>query len=610
MQNASVNIISSEAVMFSKQKSRNSKNLHGRLTPRPPPLSGKRNQTCQYMKPTAKRETQPHLGYAPGPARTQENNVENIREEIKSYLATALHLFEQLPSGPKTTGPPGTQPNEAQSSRVVVPHCTTPRLPRSPTESTTLSVHNRDKLPSFSAKHFEEIPSAVEQSLFPDPSKFTINGRDSSPRPQQVIGLPHKENASKQYPSLEEHRTNVIPSSLCPVPVSSQSHIQSSPLQSSNNVVKESSQAKPRDLTVSAQLNGQSIKALVDTGAAISVIDKEVLQEVYREQFPKLQTDSLGDVKTVSGEALPVLGMFTTALDIANGSYSCTFIVVQDLPYDALLGRDFLRENGAIINLKESTLQLDGKRDEPYPERELAQGLTCDQSPVQPTRRKEFTEEHSATEKTPIKQSRASRKHALPPAFIGTLFFPSASDDTNVPNDSYLRSQQIPATSLSGKTNVSRLLIRQSFLTTLYIALYLLSVTHATVPNQNVYKVQMTPRIPATQEQAFDVRSAASVPVQVCPTNPKEPYKIGQASDESKKMRKPLQPLQQRITRQFPPMTSDTNFPARPGYDVPQSSSTLNDEFLSKERSYVNPCIAQRCEHRSEKDTTSPFPYV
>ena len=439
VQNASVNIISSEAVMFSKQKSRNSENLHGRLTPRPPPLSGKRNQTCQYMKPTAKRETQPHLGYAQGPARTQENNVENIREEIKSYLATALHLFEQLPSGSKTTGPPGTQPNEAQSSRVVVPHCTTPRLPRSPTESTTLSVHNRDKLPSFSAKHFEEIPSAVEQSLFPDPSKFTINGRDSSPRPQQVIGLPHKENASKQYPSLKEHRTNVIPSSLCPVPVSSQSHIQSSPLQSSNNVVKESSQAKPRDLTVSAQLNGQSIKALVDTGAAISVIDKEVLQEVYKEQFPKLQTDNLGDVKTVSGEALPVLGMLTTALDIANGSFSCTFIVVQDLPYDALLGRDFLRENGAIINLKESTLQLHGKRDEPYPERELAKGLTCEQSPVQPNHREEFIEENSATEKTPIKQNRPSKKRALPPAFIGTLFFPS--EKTNVPKGSYRRSQ-------------------------------------------------------------------------------------------------------------------------------------------------------------------------
>ena len=324
-----------------------------------------------------------------------------------------------------------------------------------------------------------------------------------------------------------------------PVSVSLQSYRPSSLLQGSKDVAKESSPNKPRDLTVSAQLNGQSIKALVDTGAAISVIDKEVLKDVYKDQLPQLQIDNLGDVKTVSGEALPVLGMFTTPLDIANGSYSCTSLVIQDLRYDALL-----RENGAIINLKKSTLQLDGKGDGPYPERELVQGLSCDQSPVQSTRRKEFTEEHSATEKTPIKQSRASRKRALPPAFIGTLFFPSArSDGTNVPQESSCLAQQIPATRPSGKTNVSRLLIRQSLLTTLCIALYLLTASHATVPDQNVYKVQMTPRIPATQEQAFDLGSAASVPVQVCPTNPKEPYKIGQVNDESQTMRKPPQPV-------------------------------------------------------------------
>ena len=577
MQNRSVNTYSSEAVMFSKQKSRNSENLHRRLTPRcPPPFSGKGKRTFQYVKPPDKRETQPHLGHVPEPARTPENNVES----------SALQLFGQLQSGPITTGHPGTQSYRAKSARVVVSQGTTPQslclpinspsvvdaqategeenMPRkqclaftpaiSPKRASEDSVYNRDKLPSFSAKHLEEFPSDVKQSLFPDPSKFTRNGQDSSPQPvQEVIGVPN-ENDSKQYPSLEEHRTNVIPRSFCPVPDSSQSHSQSSPLQSSNNVVKESSQAKPRDLTVSAQLNGQSIKALVDTGAAISVIGKEVLQEFYKEQLLQLQTDNFGDVKTVSGEALPVLGMFTTALDIANGTYSCTFMVVQDLPYEALLGRDFLRENGAIIKLKESTYQLDGKRVELYPERELAQGLTYDQSPVEPIRRKEFTEEHSATEKPPVKQSRASQKHALHPAFIGTLFFPLTSDETNAPRESYRRFQQIPATRHSGKTNVSRLLIRQSLFTTLCIALYLLTASHATVPDQNVYTVQMTPRIYALQEQTFDIRNAVRAPVQVCPTNPKEPYKIGQVNDESQTtMRKPPQPVQQRLQHSFHP---------------------------------------------------------
>ena len=121
----------------------------------------------------------------------------------------------------------------------------------------------------------------------------------------------------------------------------------------------------------------------------------------------------------------------------------------------------------------------------------------------------------------------------------------------------------------------------------------------------------MTPQIYAVQKQPFDIRSAAVVAVQVCPTNPKEPYKIGQATDESKKMREPPQPVKRRRAKQFPPMTSnDADFPDRTVYEVARSSSALQHEFLSKERSYVNPCFAQLREHRSEKDTTRAFPYL
>ena len=144
MQNTSVNVYSSEAVMFSKQKSRNSENLHWRLTYRcPTPLPGKRNQTFQHVKSSANRETQPHFVHVSEPAKTQEYNVDTIREEIKSYLASALHLFEQLPSGPKATGHPGTQSyksqsNNAHSLSAKVSQCTTPQLPCLPIKFPTL----------------------------------------------------------------------------------------------------------------------------------------------------------------------------------------------------------------------------------------------------------------------------------------------------------------------------------------------------------------------------------------------------------------------------------------------------------------------------------------
>ena len=143
---------------------------------------------------------------------------------------------------------------------------------------------------------------------------------------------------------------------VCPVPVS---FVPAFPARDNEEFAERRPQSKPRDLTVGAILNRQRIKALVDTGAAVSVIDENFLKEIYQGHLPPLQKHSSGDVKTVRGAPLPVSGTFTTTLEIANGLYSSTFLVVRDLTYDALLGRDFLRANGAVINLKDSTLQLE-----------------------------------------------------------------------------------------------------------------------------------------------------------------------------------------------------------------------------------------------------------
>ena len=62
---------------------------------------------------------------------------------------------------------------------------------------------------------------------------------------------------------------------------------------------------------------------------------------------------------TVSGEALPILEMVKVSLGIAGGNYFCEFNIVRDLTYEAVQGQDFLRANGAMIDLKKSTLGLD-----------------------------------------------------------------------------------------------------------------------------------------------------------------------------------------------------------------------------------------------------------
>ena len=220
------------------------------------------------------------------------------------------------------------------------------------------------KIPSFPAIRSGTTPSTAEGPLsFPGVSTSTIISADRSPHVQQVLEQPESNNDMWNI-SLEDD-IHAATNSVCPVPVS---FLPAFPARDNEEFAEQRPQSKPRDLTVSAILNGQLIKALVDTGAAFSVIDEHFLKEIYHGYLPPLQKHSSGDVKTVSGAPLPVSGRFTTTLEIANGLYSSTFLVVRDLTYDALLGRDFLRANGAVINLKDRTLQLEESIARPHSE--------------------------------------------------------------------------------------------------------------------------------------------------------------------------------------------------------------------------------------------------
>ena len=118
-------------------------------------------------------------------------------------------------------------------------------------------------------------------------------------------------------------------------------------------------QTKPRDLTVTARLYNQEITLLEDTGIGISVIEKKFLQDLYTEQVSELCTSNSAQVKTISGEALPILGTVRVLSHVAGGKYPCDYHVVRNLSYEAVLGRNFLRANSAVINLKNGTLQLE-----------------------------------------------------------------------------------------------------------------------------------------------------------------------------------------------------------------------------------------------------------
>ena len=115
---------------------------------------------------------------------------------------------------------------------------------------------------------------------------------------------------------------------------------------------------KSNDLTTEGKIAGQAVQLLVDTGACVSAIDEQFFWKIYGNFPPKMSDGSLSSVQTVSGDTVPVLGKITVPLQLNGREHPCDFHVMQNLAYDAILGRDFLQKNGAQIDLVDNTLSF------------------------------------------------------------------------------------------------------------------------------------------------------------------------------------------------------------------------------------------------------------
>ena len=114
----------------------------------------------------------------------------------------------------------------------------------------------------------------------------------------------------------------------------------------------------PMDLTVEVWINDKPMRCLVDTGAAVSVLDARQLMKLYDDCPPPLVQSQSKSLKTVNGESMAVRGILKTNISIAGGNYPCEFRVIEGVEYCGVLGRDFLRATRANIDFDEYTLQL------------------------------------------------------------------------------------------------------------------------------------------------------------------------------------------------------------------------------------------------------------
>lgn len=118
--------------------------------------------------------------------------------------------------------------------------------------------------------------------------------------------------------------------------------------------------------TVSIEIYGHPIRALVDTGASISCVAASVLARLGIDRN-ELQSMDATDAVAVGGEKHHSLGALSLPVSFENCIISHTFQVFKKIQHPIILGLDFLTLNKAVLDVNQNTLSLKDPIASPFP---------------------------------------------------------------------------------------------------------------------------------------------------------------------------------------------------------------------------------------------------
>ena len=107
----------------------------------------------------------------------------------------------------------------------------------------------------------------------------------------------------------------------------------------------------PSNVLIWGTLLKQPFKLLVDTGAAVTVISERFFHDVLRVKYALTQKQLFDSIETANGGTVPVSGTASFDISIGQCDYVCDAIVVPNLSYNVVLGRDFLHRHRAVIDV-------------------------------------------------------------------------------------------------------------------------------------------------------------------------------------------------------------------------------------------------------------------
>ncbi|XP_075722171.1 uncharacterized protein LOC142765303 [Rhipicephalus microplus] len=102
-------------------------------------------------------------------------------------------------------------------------------------------------------------------------------------------------------------------------------------------------------LDIPVLVDGLQVSALVDTGADYSIISGRLAKDLRKVITPWNGTR----IRTAGGHVVTPLGRCTARVKIRASTFVLSCLVLRDCSRQLIIGMDFLREYGAIINLRE-----------------------------------------------------------------------------------------------------------------------------------------------------------------------------------------------------------------------------------------------------------------